>query len=330
MLDDKKNPVSKTERSEIEELIKKWRQYGNEVQLSSVKLNDAWGSVKGVGNGIEGITDALKGDGNAWKKMTSVVDSAIQVYDSFSKIASIVDAVLKVLGITKKADVAATKETTAATETDAAMAVAAAGEKEAASEVVVASKGVEMGAAQAASAITEVGAETDVEAATEQTTASTMVTAAKTAEMGTTMAAAEATQVGAGIDVAAAEEETVASGVVTSAKIGEAASKTMAAHASIPWVGIAIAGGMIAAMLGIMAALPKFADGGIAYGPTLGIFGEYAGAANNPEVVAPLNKLKQLIEPQGIGAGGVVRFRIEGRTLVGVLQKENRMRNRTR
>ena len=38
-----------------------------------------------------------------------------------------------------------------------------------------------------------------------------------------------------------------------------------------------------------------FANGGIVYGPTLGLMGEYSGASNNPEVIAPLNKLKGLI-----------------------------------
>lgn len=59
----------------------------------------------------------------------------------------------------------------------------------------------------------------------------------------------------------------------------------------------------------------KFADGGIVYGPTLGLFGEYAGASNNPEVVAPLDKLKSMI---GGAGGGVVipDVRIEGQDIV--------------
>lgn len=43
------------------------------------------------------------------------------------------------------------------------------------------------------------------------------------------------------------------------------------------------------------AAIPAFANGGIISGPTLGIMGEYPGAKSNPEVVAPLNKLKSMI-----------------------------------
>lgn len=39
----------------------------------------------------------------------------------------------------------------------------------------------------------------------------------------------------------------------------------------------------------------KMADGGLAFGPQIAMIGEYAGASTNPEVVAPLNKLKGLM-----------------------------------
>ncbi|MDR2223812.1 MAG: phage tail tape measure protein [Flavobacteriaceae bacterium] len=65
----------------------------------------------------------------------------------------------------------------------------------------------------------------------------------------------------------------------------------------------------VAGVLGAFAAIPKFADGGIVSGPTFGLMGEYAGAANNPEVIAPLNKLKDLIEPSG---GGITQITLRG------------------
>ena len=74
--------------------------------------------------------------------------------------------------------------------------------------------------------------------------------------------------------------------------------------------------------------IPKFAAGGIAYGPTLGVFGEYPGAASNPEVVAPLDRLQNMLQPSGMG--GEVVFRIEGRDLVGILNKRNKLVRRTR
>ncbi len=41
--------------------------------------------------------------------------------------------------------------------------------------------------------------------------------------------------------------------------------------------------------------IPKFADGGIVSGPTIGMMGEYQGARTNPEVIAPLDKLRSMM-----------------------------------
>jgi uncharacterized protein YutE (UPF0331/DUF86 family) len=55
----------------------------------------------------------------------------------------------------------------------------------------------------------------------------------------------------------------------------------------------------------------KFANGGIISGPTMGLMGEYPGASSNPEVVAPLDKLKDMI---GGGSGGT--FVLKGQDLL--------------
>lgn len=86
----------------------------------------------------------------------------------------------------------------------------------------------------------------------------------------------------------------------------------------------------VAGIFGAFASIPKFADGGVVYGPTLGLMGEYAGAANNPEVIAPLNKLKDLIEPAGSGVTQIVLgggFKITGSELQLVLDR-NQMRKK--
>lgn len=46
----------------------------------------------------------------------------------------------------------------------------------------------------------------------------------------------------------------------------------------------------------------RLAAGGIAYGPTAALIGEYSGARHNPEVVAPLDRLESIIE-SAAGAG---------------------------
>ena len=78
---------------------------------------------------------------------------------------------------------------------------------------------------------------------------------------------------------------------------------------SLPNLPLAIATGAIGAVqIGTIAStpLPAFADGGIVSGPTVGLMGEYAGANTNPEVIAPLNKLKDMIGGQTVQVQGVI------------------------
>lgn len=98
-----------------------------------------------------------------------------------------------------------------------------------------------------------------------------------------------------------------------------------------PWDWIAAAAAGTATLISTIASIRQataFAEGGIVSGPTYALVGEYAGARNNPEVIAPLNKLRSLIEPQRGFEAGQVRFEIEGRTLVGLLEKVNRLSSR--
>ncbi len=106
-----------------------------------------------------------------------------------------------------------------------------------------------------------------------------------------------------------------------------ASTEGAASVAGIPYVGPVLAIAAITSILAAVATIPKFANGALAYGPTIGVFGEYPGASNNPEVVAPLDKLRDLIEPSGAGFG-VVEFRMKGRDLVGVAKKVNRLDSR--
>lgn len=102
----------------------------------------------------------------------------------------------------------------------------------------------------------------------------------------------------------------------------------MNSTASIPVVGPILAIASMAAMIAAIASIPKFAAGGVVSGPTMALVGEYPGAANNPEVIAPLNKLRAYLEPAGFV--GEIAVHISGNDLYGVMKKNQRLKQRTR
>lgn len=96
---------------------------------------------------------------------------------------------------------------------------------------------------------------------------------------------------------------------VIKAAIGQAiASQIAKIIATIPFpFNVAIAAGAGTAVGALFdKAIPAFADGGIISGPTVGLMGEYAGANTNPEVIAPLNKLKDMIGGQTVQVQGMI------------------------
>lgn len=106
------------------------------------------------------------------------------------------------------------------------------------------------------------------------------------------------------------------------AALGDAAANAMAAHSAIPFVGVAMGVGLVATIVSTISSLPKFAQGGIATGPTYGLFGE-----NGPEAVIPLDRLSQMIgngnDMQGIN--GKVNFSIKNQELVGTLNNASQL-----
>ncbi len=96
--------------------------------------------------------------------------------------------------------------------------------------------------------------------------------------------------------------------------------------------GLAIAGGvaLVAIASGISSSMEDsstgFAAGGLVTGSVFANVGEGRGTTrNNPEVISPLDKLKDFIQPQGGGGMENVKFRIQGTDLVGILERTNKI-----
>lgn len=165
------------------------------------------------------------------------------------------------------------------------------------------------------------------------TSASEAHTVAKTAEGVATGATAAATLTAASAEegAAAATLPVIAANKVATASYMELASAMyFAAHAYIPFAGFGIAAGFVSASTAMVQAIGvmPFAKGAVVSGPTLALVGEYAGAQNNPEVIAPLDKLRSMIQPAG-GVGGRIRLEVAGRKLVGVMANETRISSKS-
>ena len=96
-------------------------------------------------------------------------------------------------------------------------------------------------------------------------------------------------------------------------------AKLNPALAIVAGAGLVIAGTFLKSKLSPKQAptgATPFANGGIISGPTMGLMGEYPGAKTNPEVVAPLDKLKDIL-----GGNGGGQFVLRGSDLVLALNR---------
>jgi tape measure domain-containing protein len=85
---------------------------------------------------------------------------------------------------------------------------------------------------------------------------------------------------------------------------------------------IAAAAGGVAKSLIMKIGAPKLAEGGLAYGPTMATVGDNRNARVDPEVIAPLSKLKSMMSDMGMG--GVLETRISGNDLIILLNRSQK------
>ena len=295
MLRDTKHPLDKSQRSEVEKLIGSYGQYEKVLRKSDVHLTDLWGNTKGVAGGISSMTNALEGGRNAWETLTGVVDGAIQIFQS---IAAIVDIV---------------KALTGATQASAA-----------ASGVKASATATETAATETHTAVTA----TDTAATITNTTAKGGMAIASATASGASMPFPyNVVAIAAGVAAVVAALASISGAFANGGIVGGSSPSGDKLLARVNSGEMILNGAQQSRLFNFINGVTPFANGGIVYGPTLSIMGEYAGARSNPEVIAPLNKLKSII---GEGGNGGLRLvaRLRGRDIVLAIADETRISRR--
>lgn len=271
---------------------------GNDTTSKSKSAGDAWNGVKGVADSFRDIKDAITDTDNAWDRLTKTVDAFVNMFKSSSSVIESIKnitAATKSLVLTKKS---ATAQTVISNTEETVSETAKATVTTAASEIITEAKRKE---------------------ATLRESLTAAIVGGDTAE-----GAAEVAN--AGLTVGASQARAAAKRSEATANALNAGTGAASSVASIPFVGPILAVGAVASVIASFSSLPKFATGAVVYGPTIGLMGEYGGAKSNPEVIAPLDRLRALIGgQQGLTE---VKFRIEGRELVGILNKQNNIYKR--
>jgi tape measure domain-containing protein len=99
-------------------------------------------------------------------------------------------------------------------------------------------------------------------------------------------------------------------------------------------VGVAVAGASGALASGLFTSLiskiglPKLAQGGLAYAPTMAMVGDNKNARVDPEVIAPLSKLKGMLD--GGGSPYILSTRVSGADLIVIMEKARNVNTRIR
>lgn len=112
-------------------------------------------------------------------------------------------------------------------------------------------------------------------------------------------------------------------GLIATAELWAAFKASLGNPAAAIVTGIAAMAAGAALVAYSKSRVPKLATGGLAYSPTLAVVGDNAGAANDPEVIAPLSKLRSYMGGQRLELVGEIEWELRGDKLRALLNRDN-------
>lgn len=85
--------------ADLNRQIKEWQELGETIRNAGMEssdtfgtLREGWEDMKGIGGGVESITSAIEGNGNAWQMLTGIIDGFLQIYDGIKGVVGVIDA----------------------------------------------------------------------------------------------------------------------------------------------------------------------------------------------------------------------------------------------
>ena len=84
--------------AELNKQIEMWqkladavRNAGKEQASTYDTMRRGYENIKSIGSGVDSITGVIEGNGNAWQKLTGIVDGFLQVYDGIMAIVNLIN-----------------------------------------------------------------------------------------------------------------------------------------------------------------------------------------------------------------------------------------------
>lgn len=100
--------ITAGQRASLQAAAEEYRKYIATAAGSMDTMLNGWNAVKGIGSGIEGITSALEGNGNAWQTVTGIIDGFIQIYQGVMAVIGIIDLLCSATTTAKATETTAT------------------------------------------------------------------------------------------------------------------------------------------------------------------------------------------------------------------------------
>lgn len=93
ILSDMDADITDRQRESLRLAAEEYKKYIDKARTSFDTYREAWGTVSGITSGIQSMTDALRGNGSAWQKVSAVINAFLQIYDGLKALIDLINQI---------------------------------------------------------------------------------------------------------------------------------------------------------------------------------------------------------------------------------------------